>query len=155
MNWLAVFLIGIFLQDIPYKPNVEYDIQLDYQFKTRPPVDHAKFAYGDSDEEVNRRKASTILPYLILNVKLVKLSDSETRVRIFDNFDKVVLSKKISEGISIPIDVGFTDDAKDRVTAHQYVMAFLSPDKKEVSRIVIHIQEDGTFMVNGEKRGKF
>jgi len=32
---------------------------------------------------------------------------------------------------------------------------FLNADKKPVSRIFMTIQEDGTFFVNEEKRGKF
>jgi len=50
--------------------------------------------------------------------------------------------------------MGYTDDIKGRVTEHEYTVYFLSKDKKPVSRIVIYFQEDGTFLVNGEKRGR-
>jgi hypothetical protein len=76
-------------------------------------------------------------------------------VRFDNNFNVRTASKKITEGVVLPIDIGFTADVIDRVSAHEYILTFLSPAKSETSKIVILIQEDGTFLVNGEKRGKF
>jgi hypothetical protein len=55
----------------------------------------------------------------------------------------------------VQLEVGFTDDVKDRVTPHHYFLTLVSPKKTETSKIEILIEEDGTFFVNGEKRGKF
>jgi hypothetical protein len=54
----------------------------------------------------------------------------------------------------IKLDMGFTDDIKDQVAANQYIILFLSKDKTPLSKIEILFQRDGTYLVNGEKRGK-
>ena len=51
--------------------------------------------------------------------------------------------------------MGFTDDVKAHVSPYEISIIFASKEKKEISRIHLLIQEDGTFLVNGEKRGKF
>lgn len=150
----AIFLLFVALfQDLPYKPSEEFDIQLDYKFKLRPATAATIVNLGETQADYER-KSTSLLPYLVLNVKLLKLNN-EVRVRITNNQSSRALTRKISQGDDFPIDMGFTADVKDRVTAHEYVMTFLTSDKKESSRIVIHIEQDGTFLVNGEKRGRF
>ena len=149
-----IFLIAIFtFQDIPFKPKDEFEIKLDYQFKQRPPADRTSVHFDETQKERDRRTSTAMLPYLTVKVNLLKLSE-ETRVRITNNIDRASINKKVADGTSLSIVFGFTDDAKDRVTAHEYVLTFLSPEKEEINRIIIHIEEDGTFLVNGEKRGK-
>jgi hypothetical protein len=55
----------------------------------------------------------------------------------------------------LALDMGFTDDMIDRVHAHEYTLTFIDANKLPVNRIVINVAEDGSFFVNGEKRGKF
>ena len=86
---------------------------------------------------------------------MLKLSAEEVKVRITNNLGIRIATRKVEEGTVVPIEVGFTDDAKDRVSAHQYLLTFLSPKRAETSKIVIEIEKDGTFLVNGQKRGKF
>jgi hypothetical protein len=155
MNWIAIVVVSLLIQDLPLKHKDEFEIKLDYQFKNRERQETSRIDFDETRAEHDAKNSSAILPYLILNVKLLKLSDQEVKVKIMNNLKDVMMTKKTSAGMNIPIDVGFTDDVKDRVTAHQYILAFFSPEKKEVSRIVIHIEEDGSFLVNGEKRGKF
>jgi hypothetical protein len=67
-----------------------------------------------------------------------------------------LVNKKLKHPLTtFPLVIGYTDDVKDRVTPHEYILTFLSEDKTPLSRIVIFIDEDGTFAVNGEKRGRF
>jgi hypothetical protein len=157
MKLLACICLGamLFLQDIPYKTSNEFEIRLDYQFKNREAADRNRIELNETRAEHERRTSTAVLPYLVLHVKLLKLSEEEVKIKITDNFGKTVGTKKITTGTVIPLDVGFTDDVKDRVSAHQYNMTLISPDKKFTSRIVVHIEEDGTFIVNGERRGKF
>ena len=54
----------------------------------------------------------------------------------------------------LKLDLGFTDDIKDRVGAYEYTVFFLNEDKDQVSKIVIYFEKDGTYLVNGETRGK-
>jgi hypothetical protein len=134
--------------EIPFKPNDEFEIKLDYQLKQKPISDRLSIDYYDTKE-------GGTLPYLILNIRSLKLSEREVRVKIIDSKGKLILSRKASLTDVLKLDVGYTDDAKDRVTSSEFNLYFVSADKKEISRIHILIEEDGTFLVNGEVRGKF
>jgi hypothetical protein len=155
MRYLAIFFFAFLFQELPYKPNEEFEIKLNYQFKQRPIRDQNAIHLSESQKEYDRRTSSDLLPYLILNVKMVKLSEEEVRLKIINNLDQRIISKKIETGSIVPLDLGFTADVKDRVNPHEYMLTFLSPKKQELSKIVIHVDEDGSFLVNGEKRGKF
>jgi hypothetical protein len=154
MKFVILLLTVLFFQALPYKPNEEFEIKLDYKFKQRPSVEASKINLSESRAEHDRRTSTGVLPYLILNLKMLKLNN-ETRVRVSNNTSNKVYNKKISEGVTIPIDMGFTADVKDRVAPYEYTVTFLSPEKNETSRIVIFVDEDGSFLVNGEKRGRF
>lgn len=154
MKLVIFFLLVVLFQDLPYKPSDEFDVQIDYKFRQRPAASPTTVNLGETQEDYNRRTSSNLLPYLILNVNLLKLNN-EVRVRITNNLNTKTSTRKISQGDNFSIDMGFTADVKDRVTPHEYVMTFLASDKKETARIVIHIEQDGTFVVNGEKRGRF
>ena len=49
--------------------------------------------------------------------------------------------------------MGFVDDLKEAGTPLQLVL--LDDKKKEISQILISIDKDGTFLMNGEKQGQF
>lgn len=157
MKLSILCLISLFfLQDLPYKAKEEFDVKLNYQFKQRHQSASTSTVYLDeSQREKERRTSTDILPYLTINVKLLKVSEEEVRVRIENNLASRGVTKKISEGQIIPLDMGFTADIKDRVTPHEYILTFLSPQKSQLNKVVIFVEEDGTFLVNGEKRGKF
>lgn len=153
---LAIFILSvILLQDIPYKPKEEFEIKLDYQFKQRPVADPNSVNLDETRGEYQRRTGGNVLPYLILNIKLLKLSEENMRVRISKNINDRPINKKVDINSVIQLDLGFTDDMKDRVKAHEYTVSFISSDKKTMSQILISIDEDGSFFVNGEKRGQF
>ena len=154
---LALTLLVAFalIQDLPHKPKEEFEIKLDYQFKNRPTQDLSSVHLDETRKEHDRRVSSAPLPFLVLNIKMLKLSQDEVKVRITNNLTSRVATRKIEAGTIIPLEIGFTDDAKDRVTPHHYFLTTLSPKKTETNTIEIMIEEDGTFLVNGEKRGKF
>lgn len=154
MKSLSFILFMFFFQDLPFKPKEEFEIKLDYKFKQRPSPERSVVNLNETRAEHDRRTSNDLLPYLVLQVKMLKLND-ESRIRVTNNLDSKAFNKKIEEGIVVPLDLGFTADVKDRVTAHEYVITFLSPQKSEVSRILINVDKDGSFFVNGEKRGRF
>ena len=137
----------------------EFEVQIDFQFKQRVNTStnsNTTIDFIETKAEQEKKRYSTgIRPYLILNVKLIKLSDMEVKAKASNNIDRTLFNKKVEAGDFIKIDMGFTDDVKDRVGPHEVMIVFLSPDKKETSRILMFVQEDGTFIVNGEVRGKF
>jgi hypothetical protein len=134
--------------EVPLKPSDEFEIKLDYQLKQKPISDRFSIDYYDTKE-------SGMLPYLVLNVKFLKLSDQEVKAKITDSRNKLIFNKKVSLADVLKLDIGYTDDVKDRVTSHKFNIVLISPDRKDVSRIYILIEEDGTFLVNDEVRGKF
>jgi hypothetical protein len=155
MKFLVFLLLIIsFSQEVPFKSKDEFEVKLDYQFKQRPPDDNTVIHVDETHRDRERRTSTAILPYLILNVKMLQTGEA-SRVRISTNISQQTSIRKIKEGVIIPIEIGFTDDAKDRVTAHEYALTLLTDDRAELSRIVLFIGEDGTFLVNGERRGRF
>lgn len=152
---LVFFIAWILVQELPLKPKDEFEIKLDYKFKQRSMDNSTTVHLNETARERDRRMSAALLPFLTLNVKILKLPAAEKRIYVTNNGDGKMISKKIVEGTIIPIEIGFTDDAKDRVSANEYILTFIAPDKTETSRIVIFIEEDGTFLVNGEQRGKF
>ncbi len=142
------FLLFFQKTEIPYKPNDEFEVKLDYQLKQKPISDRMSIDYYDTKE-------GGMLPYLILNIRLLKLSEQEVKTKIIDGKGKLIFNRKTTLNDVLKLDIGYTDDVKDRVTSYKFNIIFQSADKKEVSRIYILIEEDGTFLVNGEIRGKF
>lgn len=152
MVYLIFTLAFFVLQEIPFKGKEEFEVKLDYQFKQRPLPDLNTVDLGRVHDP---RGASTVLPYLILNIKIRELEGEKMRLRITNNREDRTAQRRVSAGQVIELDLGFTDDMKDRVTAHKHTLTFIDEHKTPVNRIVIEVQEDGTFLVNGENRGKF
>lgn len=148
MNIILSFILLLAQTDIPFKPNDEFEIKVDYQVKKRPA---AQFnAYGAAP--ANNYQP---LPYIILNVKVLKITLDESKVTVSSNLQDNLFNKKIEEGTIVKLDLGFIEDVKNRTTAHAYVINFLDPKKVVVQRILIQIDKDGVFNVNNEKRGQF
>lgn len=130
----------------------EFEVKLDYQFKQRPLADANTVQLG---RDYERRNSPSVLPYLVLNIKILMLPSEKMRVRITDNLQARDVFKKVDVNSIVELDLGFTDDMKDRVTAYRYTLTFVDRDKTPVNSIVINVDQDGSFFVNGENRGKF
>ena len=145
------FLASFLSQDpVPYKSNDEFELKLDLQFKKRPPPNLNKV-----DLEKRTLPASGMnAPYLYIDLRIIKPVDAEYRVKVIKNERDLLLSKKFDPLTVIKLDMGFTDDIKDHISPHHYMITFFSKDKNPLSRIEIFFEKDGTYIVNGEKRGK-
>jgi hypothetical protein len=157
---LALFIGFAFLtfqQTLPFKPKEEFEIKLQYEFKQKPVVDNASNSVhlDETVKERERRTSTSMLPFVAINLRLIKLNPEEVKLRIVDNKMRTVYNKKVKQDEVVNFVLGFTDDMKDRVSAHEYTAIFTTADKKQLSRILITVNEDGTFLVNDEKRGKF
>jgi len=138
--------------DVRNKPAEEFEVKMDYSFKERPQEEN-KAAY--EAVEKRSRKPAGPLPYLVITVKVIVLSDQETRLKAVDSNGKTIANRKATENTEIEIKWGFSEDIKDRIVPHFHTVLFLDDRKKPVSQIHMLVEEDGTFFVNGEKRGKF
>ena len=155
MNYFIFILAFVFVQDIPFKPREEFEIKLDYDFRPRPSVDHNTVNLGNSPRGSSSKSSSGVLPYLTLRIKLLSLPEAKMKMRIATNLGDRPVYRKVNTGSEEELELGFTDDMKDRVTPHEYILTFLRSDKSAVDCIVIAVGEDGSFLVNGEKRGRF
>jgi hypothetical protein len=144
------FLLLLQLNEVPYRAKEDFEVQLKYNFKARPSksVDVAYEANPD-------KTTSGPLPYLMVDVKILNPKTEEVRFRCEDNFGRSVFNKKIGKILKYEIDMGFIDDLKDHVAAHLYTMYIVAEDKRIINKKELLVNEDGTFLVNGEKRGKF
>jgi len=141
---------------VPYKSNEEFKVEMEYVIRPRPLSGNSSIDLMETERDRNRKMSGgEPLPYLILYVSMLQLSDKEERVGCEDSMGKTRLSRKAETNKKYKLDLGFTDDVKDRVSAHEFTILLTSKDKGESSRIVLFIDQDGTFLVNGEKRGKF
>ena len=157
MKSLILIIFGLlsFQEDLPYKPFDEFELKLDFEFKDRGAGrDPNKIEMNQTLKEREKTRGSGLLPYLYLNLKVLKQAPNEVRVKVIENRSKSVFNKKFDASTVLKLDLGFTDDIKDRVGAYEYTVIFLDEDKEHVSKIVIYFEKDGTYMVNGEKRGK-
>jgi hypothetical protein len=154
---ILLFILNVTWQEpeVPLKPNDQFQLTLDYQFKTRTASNNSNINIDYQNDRIVKEGGSGPLPYLIITCKMLKLAEQELRVKVSNNALKTAFSKKVKEGEEFELDMGYTDDMKDRVSPFEYTIYFLSAEKKPVSRIHLFIMEDGTFLVNGEKRGKF
>jgi hypothetical protein len=139
-------------KDILYKPSDEFEVKVDYSFQERPQEEN-RAAY----EAVEKRshKPGGPLPYMLVTVTVLKVSAQETRVKAVDSNGKTIANRKANNNTQIEIKWGFSEDIKDRIAPHTHTVLFLDDSKKPVSQIYMLVEEDGTFYVNGEKRGKF
>jgi len=155
MNMLLIFLASMLVQDaVPYKPNEEFELKLNFEFKERPRSDPNKVELDQTRKEHERSQGSGPLPYLFLNFKLLKQHTNEIRLRVIENKSEAVLNKKIDTNTVVKLELGFTDDIKDHVGAYEFWILLLDENKTPVSRVVIFFQSDGTYLVNGQMRGK-
>ena len=153
---ILILFVGLFMQEqIPYKPAEEFDLKLNFEFKDRSAERNPNRIEMDlTNREVEKNRVTGPLPYLFINLKILEQQSNEIRVKIIENGTKNVLSKKFDATTILKLDLGFTDDIKDRVGAYEYAVIFLDGDKEPVSRIVIYFEKDGTYLVNGQNRGK-
>jgi hypothetical protein len=151
---LSFFLFFPIQDGLPYKPKEEFEVKLNYEFRQRSlPTNYtADYSEGRTDRD---KKSSDLLPYLILKIKLLKLPNDEVKVKGTHSDKSIFLNKKVQEGDTFTLDLGFTDDLKDYVTPHEYDLVLLNKEKKEINHIHLFVKEDGTFTINGEVRGKF
>lgn len=155
---VACLLWLLFMQqqeDIPFKPKDEFEVNLNFEFRQRPQADISKVEFNETQREHTRRSSTGPLPYLRLNLSVLKVGEGEFRLRVIKNTDTHATSaRKLEQGMQVKLDLGYTDDIKDRISAYEYIAYFLSDDKKPLTRVVIYFDKDGTYYVNGEKRGR-
>jgi hypothetical protein len=154
---MILYLISILLlwqtTEIPFRSKEDFQVELKYDLKQRPARDLNSVTYENS--RVENRPGTGPLPYLVVNVKILNAKAEEIRFRCENNFGRSIFNKKAEKSLNYEIDMGYIDDLKDRVTPFGYTLYAIAEGKESLNKIEFIVMEDGTFMVNGEKRGKF
>jgi hypothetical protein len=141
-------------QEIPYKPEQEYTIRLDLKFLSRSSVNTTEVKVSESREDYLKRTHTFQLPHLTLYITIKETNQGEVRMKILRDGRVHTNNKRIELGKEFKLEVGYTDDAKDKVSGYNHTLLFLDASKKEVNKIVISIEENGDYRINGEMRGR-
>ncbi len=134
---------------VPFKPNDEFEAKIDLAFKQREADSTTTFRFEESSK---KRTMGTPIAFLAINFKVLK-ADGEVKVKVSRGRDEK--TNKIKIGAVMKLEMGFIEDIKLNGEPAHVILHFLNDQKKETSQVVLWITEDGTFSVNGEKRGKF
>jgi hypothetical protein len=137
---------------VAFRPKDNFEVKIDMQFVPRPPDDPNNVQLGHTQP---RKNTGALLPYLKLRITFFGLATEEVRYKVENNLEKRMVSKKISKTPVVELDAGFTDDIKAGLRPNEYEITLMNSEKVDLSRILIQIEKDGTFLVNREKRGKF
>lgn len=155
MGKLLLFVsIILLVQDIPYKPDDEFSIRMDLKFKLRPQSASNTVHVSETMAEYQKRNSTNQLPYLVLYVNVKRVTQGEIRMRVLRDGKNIMNIKKIELDKEFKIEVGFTDDAKDKISGYEHIIYFMDSNKKDINRIVITIDTNGDYYVNGQKRGR-
>lgn len=137
---------------IPYRDKDDYLVELKYELKQRPQDN--TLAY-DAERGVAPKTGGSSLPFLVVHITILNRKPEEVRFRCENNRNQTLFNKKAEKTQLYKVEMGFIDDMKDRVSPHAYRLMAMSDDKKPLNQIELLVLDDGTFLVNGEKRGKF
>jgi hypothetical protein len=156
MLYAALFaFLGFIQEEVPFKAKEDFEIKFDLAFKQRShTTDNKTIHLNETHAEQEKRTSSTPLPYLKLMVKIISVPSEEVKLKVIKDNKNSILSKKTEAGMEFKIELGFTDDIKDKISGYKHEIQFLSSDKKVLSRILIEFDAEGNYFVNGEKRGK-
>lgn len=141
---------------VPYRAKEDYIVELKYNFKARENTEKATVNWESHNAQGRDDRAKTgLLPYLVVNIKILNTKPEEIRFRCDNNRGRSLFNRKSGKEQSFDVDMGYIDDIKDHITANIYTLYALDVNRHELNRVELLVQDDGTFLVNGEKRGKF
>ena len=153
MSWAIVssFAQGQDFSDVPNRPDEDFEVVIDYNFKRKP---------MPNPEEKNVMEFYTtpeleLLPHISVQVKLKNMKPNELKGRVIGNLEGMVTNYKKLGNKPIIIDFGFLEDLNENLVSNKYTLLILDKKKNTLNKIVLLIQKDGTFLVNGKVNGKF
>ncbi|NOS93838.1 MAG: hypothetical protein HOP30_18125 [Cyclobacteriaceae bacterium] len=143
-----IWLISVkaFCQQLPYKANSEYEAKIDLSFREKPKQDNT----NTFNFSVEKKRPVGPVAYLTIHFKML-ISNGEVKIKMIQGEKSRTEKIKVDEVKKL--EMGFIDELKLEGTQLQLV--FLNDKKTAISQILISIEKDGTFLMNGERRGKF
>ncbi len=150
LGCLLACLIAFAQEDIPFKPNSEFEAKIELVFLKRESADVNTFRFPDATEK--KKTMDSKIPFLAINFKVLK-ADGEVRMKVLNGRNE--RSHKIKINSVLKLELGFIEDIKSQGETTFVTIFFLNDQKMALSKVIFSINEDGAFLVNGEKRGKF
>lgn len=137
-------------QDTPFLPLADFEFELDYNFKSKPPPVKDKVSFTEKQP----RYSADLLPYVKVRFKFTNPPADVFRVRVVNQRGGIVKTKKMKNLEVLEFDMGFAEDIKDRIEPHAYYIYLENKSKDQLSKIKIFVDESGDFYLNDEPFGK-
>ena len=135
--------------DIAYEPKENFEFELDYQFKVKPPPDGDQVSLVEGTEY-----RAQPLPYLKVKFSFSDFPGHYFRLKVVDSNGSVRKNKRLKLPETYILDMGYSDDLKDRVAPHKYTLFFVTREKEMISKVEVEVKEDGNLLLNGEFHGR-
>lgn len=148
---LAYFNLSLFAQQVPYRAEETYKLELDLKFKTSEPPDFNTVNPG----VLNRNNNIGLQLYVNVKLSILYVLPEDYKLKVINNKKVMVLSKKLKRPDEFVIKLGKAQDMKEGKAPNLYEVLFIGTNKTTQSRITIEIQENGDFLVNNQLFGKF
>lgn len=136
--------------DVPFMPTDQFESKIDIAFKKRESGDPNTYTFSDGTQP--KKTTDTPIAFLIINFKLLR-ADGEVKVKVINGRSARV--SRIDVGTTMKLEIGFIEDVKNSTQEVERVLLFLNDLKEPIRKVTFKIAEDGSYFVNGEKRGKF
>src|SRR5690242_10513349 len=114
---LLSFLIA-FQDEAPFKPKEDFEIKFELTFKQRS-HDEKTVYMDETRADREKRTNNSPLPYLKLSITIKHVQPEEIKLKVIKDNKFNLMTKKTSQDMEIKLDVGFTDDIKDRISGYK------------------------------------
>jgi hypothetical protein len=149
---ILLCLVG-FQTEVPYKPSDEFQVNIDLTFKIKS-SSYAPSTFSASGERLDK-SSNTTLPFLKVTVNQIKIQSDEVKIVAIDSKGKTLFKRKSTPPTDLHFEMGFVDDLKNKTSANEITLYFMSSEKKELRKIVFSVASNGVFEVNGAWHGQF
>jgi hypothetical protein len=150
----VLYLLTIFQDEVPFKPDDEFAIKFAFTFNKRGETNKNDLVLSQVASSTYDRPDNSPLPYMEATLEILSKSEREVKFKVIRDNDLQVAKKKITEGMKVSVFSGFVDDIKDQIAGYSHIIYFLDKDGNSLSKIVIEFDKEGFYSVNGKKRGK-
>ena len=139
------FLIGIASsQEIAYRDLSKLDITTHYEMKKANPEKAP--AYSASVIKYDGRPKL----HLSVEVVLVSMMEKDQNMKLKDQLNNTIFTKKSKIGARLKIDFGDIERAKKRESNYKYELLFFGKKNEIINKVEFQIMETGALFVNNK-----
>jgi hypothetical protein len=131
-------------------PADQFESKIDLTFKKRESSDPGTYTFSNGSQP--KKTTDTPIAFLAINFMLLR-SEGEVKVNVINGRSN--RTSKVKVGTPVKLAVGFIEDVKNNGEDVEINLIFSNDLKKPIRKVTFKIGQDGSYFVNGEKRGKF